>query len=423
MWPFKRKENRAETAAVAVAPTMADLILAIMQSGGSTRDKAMQIPTISGSIDLIANIVAATPLGLYRDEGGKAVAITNDPRVFLLNDDTGDTLNANEFWRAMIRDYYLGKGGYAYIDRSDFGEFRSIHYIDESNISILKNTDPIFKDFNIAVNGVSYYPHNFLKILRNTKDGAEGMPITKENSQLIESMYLTLVLESHMAARGGNKRGFLQAEKRLEQGQINDLRTKFQSMYSNADKEPFVVLNQGLSFKEISDTAVEMQLNENKETNAVELAKLFHVSPESLSGKSGADVVEGLAKMAAIPLMTVIQCALNRDMLRESEKHAEHPLYWAFDTKELLKGDMKTRFDAYKVALESNFMQIDEVRYQEDLAPLGLSWIRLGLQDVLYDPKTKRIYTPNTGQVSVMGEQTLNPPQEPPTKQKEEPDV
>lgn len=71
---------------------------------------------------------------------------------------------------------------------------------------------------------------------------------------------------------------------------------------------------------------------------------------------------------------------------------------------------MKTRFDAYKVALESNFMQIDEVRYQEDLAPLGLSWIRLGLQDVLYDPKTKRIYTPNTGQVSVMGEQTLNPP-------------
>lgn len=367
MWPFKRKENRAETAAVAVAPTMADLILAIMQSGGSTRDKAMQIPTISGSIDLIANIVAATPLGLYRDEGGKAVAITDDPRVFLLNDDTGDTLNANEFWRAMIRDYYLGKGGYAYIDRSDFGEFRSIHYIDESNISILKNTDPIFKDFNIAVNGVSYYPHNFLKILRNTKDGAEGMPITKENSQLIESMYLTLVLESHMAARGGNKRGFLQAEKRLEQGQINDLRTKFQSMYSNADKEPFVVLNQGLSFKEISDTAVEMQLNENKETNAVELAKLFHVSPESLSGKSGADVVEGLAKMAAIPLMTVIQCALNRDMLRESEKHAEHPLYWAFDTKELLKGDMKTRFDAYKVALESNFMQIDEVRYQEDL--------------------------------------------------------
>ena len=74
----------------------------------------------------------------------------------------------------MIRDYYLGKGGYAYIDRSDFGEFRSVHYIDESNISILKNTDPIFKDFNIAVNGVSYYPHNFLKILRTRRTAPKG---------------------------------------------------------------------------------------------------------------------------------------------------------------------------------------------------------------------------------------------------------
>lgn len=49
-------------------------------------------------------------------------------------------------------------------------------------------------------------------------------------------------------------------------------------------------------------------------------------------------------------------------------------------------------------------MQIDEVRYAENLEPLGLSWVKLGLQDVLYDPKTRRIYTPNTNQTSVMGE-------------------
>ena len=99
--------------------------------------------------------------------------------------------------------------------------------------------------------------------------------------------------------------------------------------------------------------------------------------------------------------MTTIQCALNKDFLLEKEKGL---FYWAFDTKELLKGDMKERFEAYKTALESNFMQIDEVRFAEDMEPLGLSWIRLGLQDVLYDPKTKTIYTPNTNQTSVMGE-------------------
>ena len=53
MWPFKRKENRAETAAVAAAPTMADLILAIMQSGGSTRDIGLHADVLIKDKDLI----------------------------------------------------------------------------------------------------------------------------------------------------------------------------------------------------------------------------------------------------------------------------------------------------------------------------------------------------------------------------------
>ena len=42
-------------------------------------------------------------------------------------------------------------------------------------------------------------------------------------------------------------------------------------------------------------------------------------------------------------------------------------LYFAFDTKELLRGDLQSRFAAYKTALDANFMQIDEVRYAEDM--------------------------------------------------------
>ena len=70
---------------------------------------------------------------------------------------------------------------------------------------------------------------------------------------------------------------------------------------------------------------------------------------------------------------------------------------------------MKERFDAYKVALDANFMQIDEVRYAEDLEPLGLNWIKLGLQDVLYDPDTKTVYTPNTNATNKIGDNPLIP--------------
>ena len=48
-------------------------------------------------------------------------------------------------------------------------------------------------------------------------------------------------------------------------------------------------------------------------------------------------------------------------------------------------------------------MQLDEVRKLEDLEPLGVNYVKLGLNDVLLDPKTGRIYTPNTNAMVDMG--------------------
>lgn len=392
----KRAESRSETGTVQSEDA---LLKALLGSSDVTKEIALQVPTVSGGIDLIANIIASTPIKLYRDNGGKAEAITNDPRLKLLNDETGDTLNANEFWKAITRDYYLGKGGYAYIHKVK-GEFRSLHYVDEARISIRKYTDPIFKDFDIIVNGKVFKPFDFIKILRNTKDGAEGVPITVESAKLIEVAYQSLCFELYMVKKGGNKKGFLKSEKRLDEAAMKALREAFNRMYSNSS-DNVVVLNNGLDFKESSNTSVEMQLNENKISNANEFAKIFHISADVIGGKASEGDTASLARLAAIPLMTAIQCALNKDFLLENEKGK---LYWAFDTKELLKGSMKERFEAYKLALDSNFMQIDEVRYEEDMEPLGLTWIKLGLDTVLYDPQTKTIYTPNTNQVSTMEE-------------------
>lgn len=400
----KKREIRADTAEGTVGFEDA-LLKALLGGGNATKEMALQVPAVSGGLDLVAGIVAGTPIKLYRDEGGKAHEVHDDPRIRILNDETGDTLNANEFWRAITRDYFLGKGGYAYIHKVR-GEWKSIHYVDEEQISIQKNTDPIFKDFNILVQGVAYKPFQFLKILRNTKDGAQGQSIIQENPKLIEVAYESMRFELNVAKRGGNKRGFLKTPRPLDKNALDELRSSFSRMYSNED-ECMVILRNGLEFQESSATAMEMQLNENKASNAAEFAKIFHVPTSAMEGRATEADTASLAKLAAIPLMTAIQCALNKDFLLEKEKGA---LYWAFDTKELLKGDMRQRFQAYKTALDANFMQIDEVRYAEDMEPLGLSWVKLGLQDVLYDPETKMIYTPNTNQTSTMGENPLPTP-------------
>ena len=77
--------------------------------------------------------------------------------------------------------------------------------------------------------------------------------------------------------------------------------------------------------------------------------------------------------------------------------------YFAADYTELIRCTIKERFEAYQIAIASGFKTRNEVRYLEgDDALDGLDMINIGLGDVLFDPKTKQIYTPNTNKMVKM---------------------
>lgn len=49
-------------------------------------------------------------------------------------------------------------------------------------------------------------------------------------------------------------------------------------------------------------------------------------------------------------------------------------------------------------------LQIDEIRKEEDYKPIGFNYMTLGLADVLLNPQTMEVFTPNTGQTASLGE-------------------
>lgn len=390
MWPFKRKEEvRADTE---ISPSVEDVLLqALIGKTKVTKVDALAVPTIAGSIDIIASTIASLPIKLYQQKDGRVLEVLNDKRLRLLNKETGDTLTAVQFWKALLEDYYLDKGGYAYLNKA-WNEIRSIHYVDASKISIIRNEHPIFKDYDLYVYDKQYKQYEFLKILRKTKNGSESVSIIEENALMIGVLYHELVYEQNMVKKGGNKKGFLKSSKKLTKDAMDVLKEAYRKLYSN-NSENVVVLNDGIEFQEASNTSVELQLNENKETNANEVAKLFKMPISIIKGNATQTDVDNFIKFCIMPLINDIECSLDRDLLLESEKES---FYFAFDTKELTRGNIKERYEAYEIGLQNNFLQADEVREKEDLEPLGIEWIKLGLDSVLYNPKTKEIYTPNT---------------------------
>jgi len=368
------------------------LLSSFLTSQVITKDQAMNIAAVAKCVNLISETVAMIPIKLYSEEfidGKRKTNEIEDPRCDLLNYDTQDTLDGIQFKRALVRDYLLSGNAYAFINKSR-NKVKSIHYVDCDNVTVNENSDPVFKDYNILVQGKAYKPFEFLKITRATKDGAKGIGIIEENSELLNIAYTTLKFEQNQISTGGNKKGFINSKNRLSKEALDSLRDAWRRLYN------MIILNDGLTFQEASNTSVELQLNETKKAMAESILDIF-----SVPVKWDWDT---FIKTAIMPVLTAIECALNKDLLLEKEKSR---LYFAFDTKEITKGDIKTRFEAYKTALDSNLMQIDEVRYLENLEPLGLNFIKLGLQDVLFNPQTKEIYTPNTNQTAYVegGEQ------------------
>lgn len=368
-----------------------DLILKSFLSEDTVCEReAMNIPAVSKCVNLIADTVSMIPIKLYKEEflnGKRKTVEVEDERCNLFNLDTKDTLDGVQFKRALVRDYLLFGGAYAYIKKRR-NTVKSLNYVSFENVHIIENFNPIFKDYNILVQGQSYKPFEFLKILRSTKDGANGIGIINQNQELLKVAYLTLKFEQSLVSTGGSKKGFIKSEKKITKEAMDSLKRAWRELYCNTENN-VIVLNDNLDFKEASNTSTEMQLNENKNSINNSILDIFGVPTDWDWGT--------FIKTAVMPILSAIECALNRDLLFEKEKKS---LYFAFDTKEITKGDIKSRFEAYKTALESNLMQIDECRYMEDLEPLGLNFIKLGLQDVLFNPQTKEVYTPNTNQIT-----------------------
>lgn len=384
---FKR---RAETQEIEETQSAEDDILqAFCGEDHMTFDLAMKIPAFSSCINLIANTISMIPIRLYQRKEDAVEEIKDDARVYLLNYDPKDTLSATQLKKALVREYF-NKGGYIFINRNGL-KVESLHFVESKEISFRYSTDPIFKDYKITVRGTEYEPYQFLKILRSTKNGYEGQNFIEENKEILGVAYAYLQYERILVKTGGNKKGFIKTAHKLTEAAKKALKEGWRKLYQN-NTENVVILQDGMDFKESSNTSVEMQINENKKTNSDEICKIFDIQPEMIKGNAKESDKIKFIQYCINPILTEIECALNRDLLLETEKES---CFFAADTSDLTKGDIKTRYEAYAIACKNGFLQLDEVRAKENLPELGLDFIKFGLQDVMYNTKTGEFYIPN----------------------------
>ena len=364
---------------------------AFLGSNVITEADALQIPAVAAAVNFISYAVAGLNIRLYRTEKDNTEEVVDDYRLRLLNKETGDLLDAYQLKAALIKDYLLAGNGYAYADWKG-RRLAGIYYVDPIYVSYNAPIDPIYKKTQFIINGQQYRDYKVFRMLRNTRDGIHGTGLVEDSSVLLGAMLSSLKYESKMVKTGG-KKGFLKTKGRVRQDLLTELKKSWRLLYSNDSDETIVVLNDGLEYQDAGQTAVESQLNENKKTNSDQIFKIFGIVSSILNGNATENDIKNTVEFGIKPVAKALETAINRFCLLEAEKES---LEFEVDLDDLDMTNILTRYQAYEVAVRNGWMQLDEVRYEEGRNPLGLDFIRLGLDTVIYDPVKKEIYTPNT---------------------------
>lgn len=362
----------------------------ILNGNEMTEAKAMEIPAVAASVEYIGNKVALAPVYLYSKEKDGIRKVENDKRVHLLNEEPSNFFDSVLFRKMMVKDYLLHGVCYAY-KKMVGNTITELVYVPPEQVQKTWSDNVLDRTVRYWIQGKEIPEYQLVRIMRQSDDGVNAEGILQTNKSELLLAYTQVLFGKKIMDRNGRKAGFLTVENKISQEAFEDLKRKWPDIY-NGQKEATMVLNAGVHFNEMSSSVQEMQVVENKKYDSEKINNLFGISPAILNGTATDEQEINTFETAVLPILTALEKGLNKYLLLEREKKDR---YFRFDVDTALMGTMEKRFNVYKIGKEGGWLQVDEIRERENMKKLGLNYITLGLQDVLFNPDTKEIFIPN----------------------------
>lgn len=123
-------------------------------------------------------------------------------------------------------------------------------------------------------------------------------------------------------------------------------------------------------FNAVEINPEEAQFVQTMKMNATQIAAIFGIPPEWVGGETGGSLTYNSPEQNSLHVYTTVLLP----WLTLIEDHLSYLLperqFVKFNPDGILRGDTKTRYESHKVALDSGFLTVDEVREIENRPPL-----------------------------------------------------
>ncbi len=343
-------------------------------------DSALTVSAVYSCVRVLAETVATLPLFVYRRtaDGGKSRE-SKHPLYGLLHDVPNDWQTSVE-WREMMMGHLALRGNaFSYLDMAGNGyplRLIPLHpdkvrpYWDGPNLDLIR--------YEITDNAGHFavYPMESILHLRGlSSDGLVGISPIGAARESIGLAKATEEYGARLFSSYGRPGGILTHPAKLTPEAAKRLRDSWQASHAGLPSAHKVaVLEEGMSWHQVSMNAEDAQFLETRQYQLTEIARLFRIPPHMIGDLSRAtfsNVEQQSLEFVTHtirPWLVRWEQALSRSLLPKGDRDRGYFIEFLVDG--LLRGDIASRYQAYSIGRNNGWLSANDIRRLENMNPL-----------------------------------------------------
>jgi HK97 family phage portal protein len=334
------------------------------------------LATAARCVALRSEILASVPLFLYRrDASGGRERASDLPLYSCLHDISNASQSAFEFRELLIRSLDLYGNFFARIERNARGQVTSLWPISNGDVEVQKlpNGRLRYKVF-LGSRNETFLQEEVLHVRGPSRDGVVGQsPISIARGSLSLALQHAATAAS-FSSNGLRPGGLLSYPQNLDKDQVQQVRDRVNDAVGGPfNSGKLLVVNGGAKYEALSFSPEDSQFLEQRKLANEDVCRVFGVPPTCagiLDRGTFSNVEQEAASLVQNclgPLCKRVETSLARCLLTDVGRRT---LYIEHELDGLLRGDVKSRFESYRLAREIGVYSSNDIRRKENEPPI-----------------------------------------------------
>ncbi|MDR2312621.1 MAG: phage portal protein [Brucellaceae bacterium] len=337
-------------------------------------NRASGMAVAHACISIVTQNLAAMPLNLYRrsDNGGRVKA-SEHPLYTVLHDMANPFQTAFEAREMLLASLMIAGNAYARLVWNGRGQVTALYPIDAGKVSVETLESGRLRYRVTGRQGVRIYLQEEMLHLRYrlARDGVMGLsPI-----QIARETFNLALTQQETAGKQAQKsflpEGALIFPQVISKDQRKDVLDKMEAkVNSDLATRGVLVLDGGTEWKSFSFSSKDAEFLDSRKLTNLDICRIWGVPPtvagitdnatySNTDQESRALVVRCLAPMAKR-----VEQAMNAALLTTDSRKS---LFIEHDLAGLLRGDMKARYESYRIGRDGGWLSQNEIRGWENM--------------------------------------------------------